>query len=58
MREMRTSEEHDWKDKLTLTIMRLQVVKNISVKAMKQGLWLAVKSTLRHSEGTRGDSTI
>ena len=38
--------------------MRLQVVKNISVKAMKQGLWLAVKSTLRHSEGTRGDSTI
>ena len=33
-------------------------VKNISVKAVKQVLWLAVKSTLRHSEGTRGVLTI
>ena len=38
--------------------MRLQFVKNISVKATKQILRLAIKSTLRHSEGTRGVSTI
>ena len=54
MREMRTSEGHDWKDELTLAIMRLQFMNNISVKAMKLVLWLAVKSTLRHSEWTRG----
>ena len=55
MQEMRTSEGHDWKDELTLAIMRLQFMNNISVKAIKLVLWLAVKSTLSHdSQGTRG----